>query len=474
YNGGNRINAWYSPEFIQSVLSRSTRMSDLRPAIEFSLHGAVHIAMGGDMVQNYSPNDFVFWLHHANIDRIWSVWQTMNPNQNFWSMDGVDNTGRPMTYNTPIPHYNDPTINIIRLGMNNMCYFYDNGNTISNKRRSLLERRGSTKKCIPRPLASLPPLPPLVEGVFNNVNILPVPADTYVQATIAQKLPPVVLDKWFPSFTGGASPNVTTGGAPNAPASSSPYGSVTIPAAPVIPDVTIPKPPAYSNLPPPYSCPSSSSDSSDYRTDSTDSSDYGSESDSISFGSSVYGSSSYGSSSHSSVYGSESDSNSYGSSVYGSSSHGSSSYSNVYGSESESNSHGSSSDSSLYSESGETGYKTSSEENGAYSSSESSSGPYTASPLPSDSSSSLYSSSVSSSSSSVYSEAYHVFDPSNETEAKGLKYPMPNPFPMTEHFIKMHNYPVSEIHKQYLIAREFVRDMNAAGYQSPFAKGATA
>ncbi|KAJ2475138.1 hypothetical protein IWW47_006561, partial [Coemansia sp. RSA 2052] len=83
YNAGNRINAWYSPEYIQSVLSRSTRMSQLRPGIEFSLHGAIHLGVGGDMLQTYSPNDFVFWLHHANIDRLWSVWQTMNPNQNF-------------------------------------------------------------------------------------------------------------------------------------------------------------------------------------------------------------------------------------------------------------------------------------------------------------------------------------------------------------------------------------------------------
>ncbi|KAJ2010938.1 hypothetical protein IWW57_006780 [Coemansia sp. S610] len=79
----------------------------------------------------------------------------------------------------------------------------------------------------------------------------------------------------------------------------------------------------------------------------------------------------------------------------------------------------------------------------------------------------------------MYSEEYHAFDPVDDAAPqgpadKGLKYPMPNPFPMTAHFIKMHNYPIDQIHKEYLIAREFVKDMNAAGYQSPFAKGATA
>ncbi|KAJ2328280.1 hypothetical protein GGI00_004233, partial [Coemansia sp. RSA 2681] len=96
---------------------------------------------------------------------------------------------------------------------------------------------------------------------------------------------------------------------------------------------------------------------------------------------------------------------------------------------------------------------------------------------PSNSASSSYSgSSIYSSSaahSSMYSEEYHVFDPVNEAK-NGPKYPMPNPFPMSNSFIKMHKYPVGEIHKQYALAREFVGDMNAAGYQSPFAKGATA
>jgi tyrosinase len=26
-----------------------------------------------------SPQDPMFWLHHANVDRIWSIWQAMRP-----------------------------------------------------------------------------------------------------------------------------------------------------------------------------------------------------------------------------------------------------------------------------------------------------------------------------------------------------------------------------------------------------------
>jgi tyrosinase len=42
------------------------------------IHNAVHIAVGGDtgtMSGPSSPADPVFFLHHANIDRLWARWQ---------------------------------------------------------------------------------------------------------------------------------------------------------------------------------------------------------------------------------------------------------------------------------------------------------------------------------------------------------------------------------------------------------------
>jgi tyrosinase len=41
--------------------------------LESGAHAAVHIAVGGDM--DSASADPVFWLHHANIDRIWAAWQ---------------------------------------------------------------------------------------------------------------------------------------------------------------------------------------------------------------------------------------------------------------------------------------------------------------------------------------------------------------------------------------------------------------
>ena len=52
------------------------------PALE-GIHNSGHVWVGGSMgsVPN-APADPVFWMHHAEIDRIWAEWQTANPGQN--------------------------------------------------------------------------------------------------------------------------------------------------------------------------------------------------------------------------------------------------------------------------------------------------------------------------------------------------------------------------------------------------------
>jgi len=39
------------------------------------LHNAGHAFVGGSMAIMSSPNDPIFWCHHANVDRIWAHWQ---------------------------------------------------------------------------------------------------------------------------------------------------------------------------------------------------------------------------------------------------------------------------------------------------------------------------------------------------------------------------------------------------------------
>jgi len=50
-----------------------TNYTDFSAAIN-GIHGSVHIWCGGTMSIFDSPADPVFWLHHANLDRLWWVW----------------------------------------------------------------------------------------------------------------------------------------------------------------------------------------------------------------------------------------------------------------------------------------------------------------------------------------------------------------------------------------------------------------
>ena len=60
----------------------NTTFPVFQAAIEGAVHGDVHNAVGGDMADKSSPTDPLFWLHHANLDRIFSKWQTSHPGQN--------------------------------------------------------------------------------------------------------------------------------------------------------------------------------------------------------------------------------------------------------------------------------------------------------------------------------------------------------------------------------------------------------
>lgn len=54
------------------------------------MHNAVHVWMGGQMQTGSSPNDPAFFLHHANIDRLWWLWQARYGNESYPS-DGPHN-----------------------------------------------------------------------------------------------------------------------------------------------------------------------------------------------------------------------------------------------------------------------------------------------------------------------------------------------------------------------------------------------
>lgn len=54
------------------------------------LHTAGHFTVGGVMMDAWaSPQDPVFFLHHANVDRMWSLWQGLSPEKRLKQVYGT-------------------------------------------------------------------------------------------------------------------------------------------------------------------------------------------------------------------------------------------------------------------------------------------------------------------------------------------------------------------------------------------------
>src|SRR5205807_3519977 len=67
------------------------------------IHGSVHIWVGGTMSDaSVSPADPVFWLHHANLDRLWWAWYNSPAgNHQDPELTGTDAVMDPWTYTEP-------------------------------------------------------------------------------------------------------------------------------------------------------------------------------------------------------------------------------------------------------------------------------------------------------------------------------------------------------------------------------------
>ncbi|KAH9208163.1 hypothetical protein DL95DRAFT_373581 [Leptodontidium sp. 2 PMI_412] len=75
----SRISAnFYNATYIDIVQSEET-FETYRLKLEGGPHGTIHSVLGGEMNPTTSPNEPLFFLHHAQIDRLWWKWQQENP-----------------------------------------------------------------------------------------------------------------------------------------------------------------------------------------------------------------------------------------------------------------------------------------------------------------------------------------------------------------------------------------------------------
>lgn len=77
--GANMSAYYYTPSFLADMASSSTTFTAFWRALEDGPHGAIHNAIAGDMIPATSPNDPLFFVHHAQVDRLWWLWQQADP-----------------------------------------------------------------------------------------------------------------------------------------------------------------------------------------------------------------------------------------------------------------------------------------------------------------------------------------------------------------------------------------------------------
>jgi hypothetical protein len=69
-----------SPEVLALfVASSQGNYEEYRSRMETTYHASVHVFVGGTMLNSFaSPNDVVFFLHHAFVDKLYADWQNTN------------------------------------------------------------------------------------------------------------------------------------------------------------------------------------------------------------------------------------------------------------------------------------------------------------------------------------------------------------------------------------------------------------
>lgn len=114
----------FSPGFGGTPLPRGTK-----GRLENPPHDAVHVLISGNMGDpSTAALDPIFWLHHANIDRLWDVWLAsgrVNPSQDDWKNNTDSGQAAPFGFYDE----NSNAVNILTadfiVGGNRLDYQYD-------------------------------------------------------------------------------------------------------------------------------------------------------------------------------------------------------------------------------------------------------------------------------------------------------------------------------------------------------------
>jgi len=88
--GGSASDLSPAPAMGETQYLPSGAISGFNQTLDFGLHGNVHVFTGNSLGMGQVPwaaNDPIFWMHHCNIDRIWTSWNAAghtNPTTAAW------------------------------------------------------------------------------------------------------------------------------------------------------------------------------------------------------------------------------------------------------------------------------------------------------------------------------------------------------------------------------------------------------
>lgn len=86
---------------VLNLITQTTNVNDFQMAMQgipgsgnIGVHGGGHYALGGDPGRDVytSPGDPAFYLHHSMIDRVWWIWQMLDPANRVFSSNAVAGT----------------------------------------------------------------------------------------------------------------------------------------------------------------------------------------------------------------------------------------------------------------------------------------------------------------------------------------------------------------------------------------------
>ncbi len=116
------MTSFFTTDQLESILDINKSFSKMSVDFEYSAHGLVHHALGGNMRSGpISTHDPLFWLHHTFCDLLFYQWQTYNNNTFKFDSQYYDRN-RYVSRDTFIQPWN-VTINET-LVVDNFCYVY--------------------------------------------------------------------------------------------------------------------------------------------------------------------------------------------------------------------------------------------------------------------------------------------------------------------------------------------------------------